>query len=300
VGESQEHRRGSGRTCYIPPCSSQFWGHIGFLNHVQTTHPELLQCHQCSEKYSSLWWVERHAYTEDHAAFICPSEGCVSTFSRIDVFKRHLIGHREDVKRFSCNYCKKYRGKNGFKRKDHLTQHLRNYHHIGEVSKTKVFNGNSCPHKDCESYREGAFFNDGSKCDYFRNHAFKRSPDYITHMRKVHNESPFPCSVSGCDKVNGKGYFRRRDLAKHRQKKHGEFLEGMDVAKMSLDSLDLEGCSEGRKNGALVHNFIPISLSSFLAVIKQQKHLSKSLKTKNISFISLCPSRFPSPTRYVI
>jgi uncharacterized Zn-finger protein len=224
------YRRVPSYACLFPSCNFQSERQYGLREHMRNEHLELLQCHECNKNYSSFSQVEIHAFSEDHAAFICPSEGCVSTFSRIDVFKRHLIGHREDVKRFSCNYCKKYRGKNGFKRKDHLTQHLRNYHHIGEDSTTNVFQGDSCPYKDCESYREGAFFNDGSKTWNFGNHAFKRSPDYIAHMRKVHNESPFPCSVSGCDKVNGKGYFRKRDLTKHQQKKHGEFLEGMDVA----------------------------------------------------------------------
>ena len=42
----------------------------------------------------------------------------------------HERTHRKNARRFQCHYCKKYRGKNGFSRKDHLASHVKNYHHI--------------------------------------------------------------------------------------------------------------------------------------------------------------------------
>jgi hypothetical protein len=62
--------------------------------------------------------------------------------------------------------------------------------------------------------------------------------------------------------------------------------------KMSLDSLDLEGCSEGRKNGALVHNFILISFivsrhhqttKKLVKELKDQKHLIHFFLSINVS-----------------
>jgi uncharacterized Zn-finger protein len=168
--------------------------------------------------------LEEHAYAKDHAAILCPQEECGSAFSRYDVFKRHLLRHQEDVKRHSCKYCKKYRGNNEFKRKDHLVQHLRNFHHIGE-DEAKEGSWSSYPHQDCTAYRHVSRFNDAP---------FKRTSELTTHMKKVHNESPFPCPILGCDRVNGKGYFRRRDLIKHKQKKHVEVGDGRDASEEEI------------------------------------------------------------------
>jgi hypothetical protein len=41
-------------------------------------------------------------------------------------------------------------------------------------------------------------------------------------MRTEHNEADFPCPQSGCDRVNGKGYFRKNDLRAHLRKVHGK------------------------------------------------------------------------------
>jgi hypothetical protein len=130
------------------------------------------------------------------------------------------------VKRYACKYCKKYRGSNGFKRKDHLTQHLRNYHHIGERIPSESYLGWSCNHEDCDSYRAGACAerSSGKETLYFQDPAFRNESDYNTHMRKVHNETPFPCPISSCGRIGPKGYLRKRDMIKHLQKEHGEVL----------------------------------------------------------------------------
>jgi hypothetical protein len=52
------------------------------------------------------------------------------------------------------------------------------------------------------------------------NHAFKKASEWTKHMKEVHDESPFPCTVTGCNRVRGKGYFRERDLVKHVVKAH--------------------------------------------------------------------------------
>lgn len=44
-------------------------------------------------------------------------------------------------------------------------------------------------------------------------------------MRKIHKESEFPCTEAGCDRTGPKGYFRRRDLLKHKLKEHDITIE---------------------------------------------------------------------------
>jgi hypothetical protein len=39
-------------------------------------------------------------------------------------------------------------------------------------------------------------------------------------MKKEHDESIFPCAHAGCPRINGKGFFRKRDLMKHMRKEH--------------------------------------------------------------------------------
>jgi hypothetical protein len=135
--------------------------------------------------------------------------------------------HLDDVKRFPCKYCKKYRGQNGFKRKDHLTQHLRGYHHIGEGEgkfryEFPLYDKTFCRHPDCPE----------SQNNWVRRGvAFKKVSDCTTHMKTVHNESDFPCPEPGCDRVGGKGYFRKVDLRRHITKVHGtddKLVEGED------------------------------------------------------------------------
>ncbi|EUC34656.1 hypothetical protein COCCADRAFT_61878, partial [Bipolaris zeicola 26-R-13] len=124
--------------------------------------------------------------------------------------------HQDDAKRFPCKYCKKYRGSNGFKRRDHLTQHVRSYHHIGENDGDKygTYGSYWCPKIECIHHKESpyGFGNWG---------AFSALAEYIKHMRNVHDESDFPCPQPGCDRVDSKGYFRKADLRNHLRKVHG-------------------------------------------------------------------------------
>ena len=200
--------------CPIRECTekSQFWEHISY--HTRTAHPELRSCSECGAAFSSKKKLSEHAEETGHPAFICEQPDCGSAFSRYDTYERHLKIHEDDVKRYACPHCKKHRGVNGFKRKDHLTQHLRNYHHIGEdeARTSYLFGGKSCPHKDCSEWRPKSLFVD--------NNAFRKVSEYTKHMKKVHDESPFPCPEPGCDRIGGKGYFRRRDLFRHRKKEH--------------------------------------------------------------------------------
>ncbi|KAF2147512.1 uncharacterized protein K452DRAFT_262052 [Aplosporella prunicola CBS 121167] len=177
--------------------------------------PELKTCHQCGQSFSNIASLGNHAASTGHAAFVCSENGCELSFSRFDVLRRHQKSHLSGTARFPCKYCKKHRGADSFKREEHLMQHLRNYHHTGMDESSGI--RRSCPHKDCSESRPNIPDNDTSD----NKHAFQKFSDYISHMRKVHNESDFPCTEHGCDHVGPKGYFRKRDLLKHKAKEHG-------------------------------------------------------------------------------
>lgn len=189
--------------------------------HERENHPNLFRCSDCGIECNSVGGLEWHASRMSHAAFLCPENGCNSTFNRTNVLRRHYLNHVADAQRYPCPHCKKYRGKNGFKRKDHLTQHLRGYHHIGEGENTRPADGRSCPHEDCFAYR-GMVRKDGTGF-FTRNHAFQKQSEWTAHMKGVHNESRFPCTIPGCDRTGGKGYFGRCDLRKHISKMHPNY-----------------------------------------------------------------------------
>ena len=181
---------------------------------MRTAHLELRSCSECGATFSFQHELTKHAEETGHAAIICEQPDCDSAFSRYDTYERHLKIHEDDVKRYACPHCRKHRGVNGFKRKDHLTQHLRNYHHIGEdEARRNPYGAKSCPHKDCSEWRPKSYLAEKN--------AFQKISEYTKHMKKVHDESPFPCPEPGCDRIGGKGYFRRRDLFRHQKKEHG-------------------------------------------------------------------------------
>ncbi|OCK85647.1 hypothetical protein K432DRAFT_12074 [Lepidopterella palustris CBS 459.81] len=202
-------------SCNVPLCTDTFSFPSDLSLHRRQKHPKLYSCAQCKVNFSSFEQLNYHAGHTGHTPYVCDAMDCGSTFSRFDTYERHQLSHKLDVKRWPCPHCNKHRGVNGFKRKDHLTQHLRNYHHMGEEYKVDQY-GQSCPHKDCEHYRNFPWSRDSS---------FKKISEYTKHMKKVHDESPFPCTEPGCDRIGGKGYVRKRDLLKHQKKEHERDVE---------------------------------------------------------------------------
>jgi predicted small metal-binding protein len=58
---------------------------------------------------------------------------------------------------------------------------------------------------------------------------FKSRAEYTKHMRETHDESPYPCTKASCKRVNGKGFFRKRDMLKHMKKEHDTLEEAVVV-----------------------------------------------------------------------
>jgi len=204
-----------GRKCIIPSCEFRYTSQWQYKEHMRAVHQDAFTCDECMYVGSGQYGLGLHASNTGHASFICKHDGCEKKFSRLDTYQRHQRTHREDAKRFPCKYCKKYRGKSAFKRKDHLTQHVRNYHHIGEdKQRGHLLDRKWCPKKECtESKPATVFIRDLG--------VFTSSKEWVKHMRTVHDESEFSCPQPGCDRVNGKGYFREADLRAHLRKVHG-------------------------------------------------------------------------------
>ena len=189
--------------------------HLDDLDHGYQSQSRLT-CSECNERFDSQWTLYHHARDQQHALYICK---CGEGFSRSDVLDRHLKNYVKDAQKFPCTYCK--RGDRSFKRRDHLTQHLRAYHHIGVEEEYHPYLKRVCPHASCPQHRGPDFFRLEEK-EKQRTKPFDKDAKYFEHMRKSHNESHFPCDIYGCSRVDEKGYFREVDLLKHRKKEHPE------------------------------------------------------------------------------
>ncbi|CAN9225626.1 unnamed protein product [Alternaria sp. RS040] len=204
------------RKCAVKSCEFRYIAVQDGKNHVQAMHRDMYTCDQCMEMFTSAENLGWHASNLGHTAFICKQEDCEIGFTRLDTYLRHQRSHQKDARRFPCKYCKKYRGKNGFKRKDHLTQHVRNYHHIGEDDAHVNYDRRWCPKADCTKSKPA-----GIPAYSYEQRAFQSSKKWIDHMRTEHDESEFSCPQPGCDRTNGKGYFSNAALRSHLRKVHG-------------------------------------------------------------------------------
>ncbi|RYP09170.1 hypothetical protein DL764_001441 [Monosporascus ibericus] len=118
----------------------------------------------------------------------------------------------------------------GIDSKDHLVQHLEHYHKLDleEIEKAcpkwKRQRENDflvCPRQGCDAHRDDAF-RSLPWSQQVQSKPFKSRGDYGKHMKEVHKETPFPCTVAECDRVGAKGYMREKDLIKHLSNKHPE------------------------------------------------------------------------------
>jgi hypothetical protein len=193
---------------------------------IHPEHPH--HCFECNQNLSSKAELLRHAKVQQHKPYACD---CGTSFSRIDVLNRHLKSFSTDVPPHPCTFCRRHRGMNGFRRLDHLVQHQRQYHHhdidtadpnLGEnpaTSSTLKYTFPVCTHLECPQYRSAAF--QELPLSAKKTQApFRKQSEYTRHMRDEHNECTYPCDILGCSRVGRKGYFREKDLIKHRQQAH--------------------------------------------------------------------------------
>lgn len=182
-------------------------------------------CLQCNQSFRSTTELGHHARQSQHAAFKCK---CGTTFQGIYDLKRHQDRYQPGTPAYPCLYCSRHRGESGFRRKDHLTQHIRNYHHItSDNSEDEYRQKKKEPSLVCPYPHSGQLNNRGlgsSSASEISNSEgrqnFTTKKQLIQHMRIAHNESPFECKVENCDRIGSRGYVREGDLRNHYAKAH--------------------------------------------------------------------------------
>ncbi|KAI3320598.1 hypothetical protein HD806DRAFT_225327 [Xylariaceae sp. AK1471] len=242
LGQHCRSERHATWICHHSGCNSRFFSKGALDAHLTTPHlpdhhevwdASAIACAECGKTFThySQWedegYVLNHAKSEKHSAFAC---SCGAKFARKDVLIRHLKSLTKESAKYQCTFCRRYRGRQAFRRRDHLVQHLRGYHkmepeEINDISPpaTRLTSRQVliCPHSDCEFHRDAAF-RSLSWEKQLEGRPFKKQCDYNKHMRDVHKESTFSCRVAGCDRVGAKGYMREKDLMKHIADKHPE------------------------------------------------------------------------------
>jgi hypothetical protein len=218
-------------SCHVTACDQRFVIQAERDAHERTLHVSghgraltstLNDCVECEETFPTKANLLRHAKETQHQPYGCE---CGSLFSRLDVLNRHLESFSNEDPKYPCTYCKLHRGSNGFRRLDHLKQHIRNYHHLemddertGAESRLK-YTFPVCSHYGCPQYRDMAFLQLPRKSQA-ENKPFNSQSAYTKHMRDEHNECTFPCDVPGCSRIGRRGYFREKDLLNHRRQEH--------------------------------------------------------------------------------
>lgn len=124
--------------------------------------------------------------------------------------------------------CISYRGKNGFRRKDHLRQHIRKYHRMEDYELSGLCQECYFTYTSLEEladhmlqkHQSSAYLCIGKGCDRTGMNGFASGKELKAHVREDHS-STFQCSFLGCDRIGTKGWIRERDMDKHMEKKHG-------------------------------------------------------------------------------
>ncbi|OTA65073.1 hypothetical protein K449DRAFT_431658 [Hypoxylon sp. EC38] len=180
-------------------------------------------CLECKVPFKTQWSLEDHVREQGHSTFLC---SCDEVFARYDALIRHVKSFRKETPKFPCTFCKRHRGKHGFRRGDHLVQHLSGYHKLDEEeirkvypTKNNTYNHFNCPRPGCEFHGGEGFYN--LEWSERRKQApFKKRSTYHKHLKDVHKVTPFNCPVPGCERVDAKGYMADNGLKKHLAREH--------------------------------------------------------------------------------
>ncbi|KAI1102024.1 hypothetical protein F4804DRAFT_314278 [Jackrogersella minutella] len=207
-------------------------------------------CAECGASFPNKTRLERHAYDDRHNAVAC---SCGKRFSRLDSLNRHLDSFRKDIRRFSCPRCKRYRGNNGFRRRDHLIQHLSGYHKIAwqEIQKAfsirekeYAFEECDCPAPMCE-FHLGANFQCLSWIEREVQAPFKTKSQFNKHLKEAHEVTPCPCPVAECKRTGAKGYMTVHGLEKHLIREHTKFPQHLAKChELRMQNRECDNCGE--------------------------------------------------------
>ncbi|KAI1500655.1 hypothetical protein F5X99DRAFT_385546 [Biscogniauxia marginata] len=132
----------------------------------------------------------------------------------------------QEQHRFPCTY-RGCHGKIEFTHEDHLIQHAKIIHEIDYGADNvlpmalKTTPNQVCIFPSCPQYQDGSS-EDILQSLHQEAIPFNDESDYVQHMRREHGWSSYPCSINGCDKVGGKGYFSQTELRDHHNNAHPE------------------------------------------------------------------------------
>ncbi|KAI1272991.1 hypothetical protein F5Y07DRAFT_276953 [Xylaria sp. FL0933] len=187
----------------------------------------------CEKEFSSEDALREHTSSSHVGQHLVVSKypfkcHCGQEYTKLSSLERHVRGSDKSlVAKHSCHECTAYQGKDGFRRKDHLVQHLRVFHKydndqlatLFRPRQGRMYNIPVCHFESCEYYR-GPEFKGMGIGRQMNNRPFHRQSDYTMHMKREHDWSPYPCKVAGCNKLDGKGFFNITALEKHCKEKH--------------------------------------------------------------------------------
>jgi hypothetical protein len=133
-------------------------------------------------------------------------------FTRKDSVQKHLASkkHNLGTQDHACLLCSRC-----FARNDHVTQHLRQFHRVGNGMSTA--NPVYCFHQEChgvENLQEAGY-----------NLVLASNAELHKHIRRIHKHTPFECPVDSCDRKGPKGWFRKNDRVLHQRKHHPDMVE---------------------------------------------------------------------------
>ncbi|CAG8972204.1 hypothetical protein HYALB_00010983 [Hymenoscyphus albidus] len=210
--------RHSSLNCSITGCNAALSASLpNIAKHLKEHHPNSSQytCAKCERGFKNDQDLSNHCRTTDHAG---------------SDLRRHQLIHKKRKLTFPCTHCPTYRGSNGFKRKDHLIQHMRNYHRMEDYASVrgrcaicwvfKYTSSSGLTDHMLDAHHSSTYVCYKPDCDRVGMNGFENKKDLNSHLKNDHI-SEFQCQHPGCDRIGSNGWRRRRDMVRHIEKVHG-------------------------------------------------------------------------------
>ncbi|KAH8743862.1 hypothetical protein F5882DRAFT_313340 [Hyaloscypha sp. PMI_1271] len=228
--------------CGIAGCNAALTASsVNIAEHYLEQHPEIsgLPCVKCELSFKVMEELASHCRITGHAGFVCRFPGCGAECIHYTDLKRHQLIHKRKTTTYPCAHCRTYRGTRGFKRKDHLVQHMRNYHRMEDYT---PING-VCRERGChfryitlgsltehmlEVHHSLTYVCREANCDRVGMNGFENDKDLKSHVKSDHI-SAYQCTQSGCDRIGSNGWKRKRDMVKHIEKVHGVSVDPQNI-----------------------------------------------------------------------
>ncbi|KAI0130647.1 hypothetical protein F4814DRAFT_138469 [Daldinia grandis] len=221
-------------------------------DHVPVLGLSRFSCIECNTSFPRQAALNDHTFISQHNPCAC---SCGKSFSRSDALNRHCNSFRKADCSYPCKFCKHHRDRQGFRRRDHLVQHLGGYHKFDQekidrncpepkrrLGSPWCYQILVCPYAGCEHYRGELKAFAWSRT--ITNIPFTNELGYRKHLKDVHGDTPFHCHVAGCDRVGRRGYIRERDLIKHLTSQHPDAAKYSPAPRTKKTVYECGDCEE--------------------------------------------------------